>query len=251
MALADEYRRQLQWRAWDRVLEALPPVAGSVVFDLGCAVGDQAALLAGRGARVIGVDANEELLAVARTRGIPNATFVRGDLRDDVTGLGPAGGLWCSFVAAYCPDFASLLAAWIERLEPGGWLAVTEVDDLFGHEPLSSESRRLLDRFADESLAAGRYDFRMGRKLEGHVASAGFEVARAFALPDAELSFDGPATAEVLTAWRERFDRLPRLREVCGPDFLRLRDEFLETLARPDHRSTARVCCVIGRRPAR
>jgi SAM-dependent methyltransferase len=250
MALAGEYRRQLQWRAWDRVLEALPPVTGSVVFDLGCAIGDQAALLAERGASVVGFDANEELLAVARGRGIPNATFVAGDLRDDSLRFGAADGLWCSFAAAYFPDFGSLLSAWIGRVKPGGWLAVTEIDDLFGHEPLSAESRLLLDRFAGESLAAGRYDFRMGSKLERHISSAGFQVARVFTVPDAELSFDGPAAPEVVTAWRERFDRLPRLREMCGPDFAGLRDEFLGTLGRSDHRSTARVCCVIARRPA-
>ena len=51
------------------------------MLDLGCAVGDLAAELAARGARVIGMDLNEELLAEARARGLPGARFDLGDLR--------------------------------------------------------------------------------------------------------------------------------------------------------------------------
>jgi 2-polyprenyl-3-methyl-5-hydroxy-6-metoxy-1,4-benzoquinol methylase len=66
MSLAEEYRRQLAWRSWAIILDALPLLPGHKVLDLGCAVGDQAAELAARGARVLGVDLDEELLQAAR-----------------------------------------------------------------------------------------------------------------------------------------------------------------------------------------
>ena len=52
MGLVNEYRRQLNWRDWDAVFSALPPLAGLAVLDLGCGVGDQAAELVARGVRV-------------------------------------------------------------------------------------------------------------------------------------------------------------------------------------------------------
>lgn len=82
MNLASYYRRQLGWRDWPRIFEALPPLAGQTVLDLGCGVGDQAAELAARGARVIGIDMNEEVLDEARSRGIPSADFRIGNLRE-------------------------------------------------------------------------------------------------------------------------------------------------------------------------
>ncbi|MCA9636992.1 MAG: hypothetical protein KC420_13280, partial [Myxococcales bacterium] len=54
--LGEQYSRQYAWRRWDAILDRLGPIAGQVVLDLGCAIGDQSAALAARGARVIGVD---------------------------------------------------------------------------------------------------------------------------------------------------------------------------------------------------
>jgi len=45
MNLAEEYRRQFEWRSWPDLVAALPPLDGATVLDLGCGVGDQAALL--------------------------------------------------------------------------------------------------------------------------------------------------------------------------------------------------------------
>jgi SAM-dependent methyltransferase len=247
LSLSDEYKRQFGWRSWPAVFDALPPLEGRTVLDLGCAVGDQAAGLAARGAHVIGIDANEALLSAARSRTIPNAEFRQGDLRA-LPELGvEADGIWCSFTAAYIPDLAPVLAAWARRLKPGGWIALTEVDDLFGHEPLGARAKGLFDAYAREALAAGRYDFHMGRKLRGHLERAGFTVMKTLTLEDEELSFAGPARPGVVEAWRNRFDRMPLLRTICGPAYGQVRDEFLGCLSRPDHASTAKVtCCIAG-----
>lgn len=208
------------------------------MLDLGCAIGDQAAALAARGARVIGIDANDALLGEARARRIPNAAFLKGDLRHLPELDVEADGIWCSFAAAYLPDLAPVLADWKERLKRGSWIALTEVDDLFGHEPLSGSARELFATRAREALDAGRYDFHMGRKLRGYLERAGFTVVKALTLEDQELSFTGPARPDVLQAWRDRFDRMSGLSTV--------RDEFLACLERPDHVSTARVVCCLA-----
>jgi 2-polyprenyl-3-methyl-5-hydroxy-6-metoxy-1,4-benzoquinol methylase len=80
MSLASEYKRQFRWRDWPTVFHALPPLDGRAVLDFGCAVGDQAAALVARGARVIGYDADEELIRAARARALPSAEFRIGDL---------------------------------------------------------------------------------------------------------------------------------------------------------------------------
>lgn len=247
MNLADVYRRQFQWRDWPTIFDALPPLAGQTVLDLGCGPGDLAAEVVARGAHVIGFDLNEELLREARSRRLANAEFRQADLRSPgVLGV-RADVLWGSFIAAYFPDLARALRSWALALRPGGWAALTELDDLFGHAPLGAGTRSILDAYAREALDAGRYDFHMGRKLADHLQRAGFTVVRTFTVVDRELAFDGPAPPDVIDAWRNRFDRMTQLRDFCGADFERVRGEFLDCLSRADHRSTARVVCCIGR----
>jgi SAM-dependent methyltransferase len=245
MSLSDEYKRQFAWRPWSEVIALLPPLGGKTVLDLGCGIGDQAAVLADRGARVVGVDTNQELLAVARSRGIPNAEFRIADLRtlDDV---GCFDGIWCSFAAAYVPDLGPTLTCWKQHLNPQGWIALTEIDDLFGHVPVEPRTSSLLAAYAQDALAANRYDFHMGRKLRSHLEQAGFTVGDSRILVDEELSFDGPAAPEVLDAWRDRLNRMKGLNNFCGAMFERVRDNFLEALSHPDHHSLAKVYGCIG-----
>lgn len=249
MTLAEEYARQAAWRSPGPVLDALPPLAGATVLDLGCGVGDGAAALAARGARVVGVDASDELLAAARARGIEGARFVARDLRGELDGLGPADGLWVGFALAYFTDAAAALARWARALRPGGWLALIEVDDLFAHEPLEARTRASLESYVRAGLAAGRYDFRAGRGLRAAAERAGLDPRTELLLEDAELAFQGPAAPGVAAAWRARFERLRLLRDHCGADFERVRDDFLACLARPEHRSSARVVACVATRP--
>jgi 2-polyprenyl-3-methyl-5-hydroxy-6-metoxy-1,4-benzoquinol methylase len=80
MSLAADYKKQFGWRDWPSIFEALPPLQGKTILDLGCAVGDQAAEFGVRGAHIIGVDMNEELLQEAQSRRLPNAEFRNCDL---------------------------------------------------------------------------------------------------------------------------------------------------------------------------
>jgi SAM-dependent methyltransferase len=195
---------------------------------------------------VIGFDAQPELLAAARARGLRDAEFREADLRALSDPGGAVDGIWCSFAAAYFPELAPVLAAWAAHLRPGGWVALTEIDDLFGHEPLGVTARAHLAAYGRDALAAGRYDFLMGRKLRAHAERAGLSVVSEVAVPDLELAFDGSARPDVVEAWRARLDRMKLLQDFCGSSFLEVRDELLACLARADHRATARVIAVLA-----
>ena len=248
MSLSSEYKRQFVWRDWPTIFDALPSLRGQTVLDLGCGVGDLAAEFVARGARVIGVDMSEELLHEARSRQLSNAEFRTDDLRT-LRDLGiAADGLWCSFTAAYFPDLPMALTAWARNVKAGGWIALTEIDDLFGHEPLSVETKALLRAYAEGALAAGRYDFHMGRRLRDHLERSWFTVSKVLTLEDQELSFNGPARPEVLDAWQARFNRMKALRDFCGPTMGQVQEEFLSCLIRTDHRSVAKVYCCIAKK---
>ena len=164
MSLSDEYRRQFGWRSWATIFDALPTLGGQTVLDLGCGVGDLAAALVARGARVIGLDTNDALLDEARSKALARAEFRKADLRSLEYAGPPADGLWCSFTAAYFPDLTHTLESWSRFLRPGGWVVLTEIDDLFGHAPLGVRAASLLEDYARDALRAGRYDFPHGAK---------------------------------------------------------------------------------------
>jgi trans-aconitate methyltransferase len=240
MDLLAEYKAQDQWRDWDAMLERLPIVRGQTVLDLGCGPGSVSARLAVRAKNVVGVDHNAEFINAARQRCPKNCAFLRADLRTlDSQVIPSADGLWCSFAAAYFPDFAPVLKRWISRLSPRGWVALVEIDDLWGgHHPLPDDIRSALEEFEERLRTQGGYDFRMGRRL-------------ATVWNDAELAFSGPAPAEILAAWRRRFDRLPVMKTYFGAKrFDQIANAFLESISRPDHRSTAAVVMVQAERPS-
>jgi SAM-dependent methyltransferase len=249
MSLTNEYKRQFGWRDWPTIFDALPSLQGLTVLDLGCGVGDLVAEFVARGARVLGIDMSEELLREAQSRQLANTEFRMGNLRA-LPDLGIAADvLWCSFTAAYFPDLPAALAAWASNLKSNGWIVLTEIDDLFGHEPLSARAKALFRDYAEDALAAARYDFHMGRKLRDHLERSGLEVSKMLTLTDQELSFSGPVRPDVLDAWRNRFDRMKLLRDFCAGDFEQVREEFLGCLMRADHSSTARVyCCIANKR---
>ncbi|HAX41565.1 MAG TPA: class I SAM-dependent methyltransferase [Bryobacteraceae bacterium] len=248
MSLADEYARQFQWRDWKTLLDSLPPLRGQIVFDLGCGIGDLAAELAARGADVFAGDIDDAILQRARARLLDGVQFRAVDLRSNVDWGVQADGVWCSFTAAYFVDLSPALTSWTRDLKPGGWIALTEVDDLFGHQPLAPRTTARLTAYYDDALATGRYDFRAGRKLKQHLEKAGFRVAQSMTLADRELSFNGPAGPGVVEAWRARFERMHLLRQFLEDDFDQVRGEFLDCLTREDHRSTAKVYSAIGNR---
>ena len=198
MSLLDEYRKQFAWRDWEKALSKCPMFPGQRVLDLGCGPGGISAELSARGARVTGIDSDNELLAAARRR-CPGGSFENQDLKKLQSPLGSFDGLWSSFTVAYLIDFEPVLSRWLRFLGRHSWICIVEADDLLGHEPLSSEMRALTDTFYENVLNGKRYDFKAGRKIRPILERAGFEVEE-FELGDQELSFEGAAQPEILEA---------------------------------------------------
>ena len=245
MSLVKEYHRQFPWRAWPQALALCPITRGQQVLDLGCGPGDLSAELAVRGVAVTGIDHDPELLAAARTRA-PEGNFEQQDL-SELTLPTRFDGIWCSFTAAYFVAFTTTFARWCTFLKPRAWVCLIDVDDLLGHEPRSDATRDTIERFYGEAVAKRRYDFRVGRQLASALESQGFRVTTT-ELPDRELAFDGPASPEVLNAWRARFARMGGLKSVLGKDFPDFTDSFVRALESPQHRALCRVVCCVGRR---
>jgi SAM-dependent methyltransferase len=253
MNLLAEYEAQDQWRDWDAMLKRLPIARGQTVFDLGCGPGSVSARLAARATNVVGVDHNAEFISAAQQRCPKNCAFLQADLRTlDAQVIPSADGLWCSFAAAYFPDFSPVLKHWISYLSPRGWVALVEIDDLWrGHHPLPEDIRAALEEFEERLRAQGGYDSRMGQRLAAVCRDIGLTAISESRWNDAELAFNGPAPAEILAAWQRRFARLPAMKAYFGTErFDQIARAFLESISRSDHRSTAAVVMVQAERPS-
>jgi SAM-dependent methyltransferase len=248
--LSAQYARQERWRHWDEALACVPLKTCQRILDLGCGVGQVAARFHRLGAQVIGVDGNETLLEIARTR-YPEVRFEQLDLRElTPASFGQVDGVWASFVAAYFPHLESAVARWSDCVVPGGWVTLVEMDDLFGHQPLPSSISEEIGEFYASARAAGHYDFQCGRRLAAAVARAGLTIIHEATLPDDELSFQGPAPSDVLEAWRLRLQRMGGLKGFLGKRFPEFERNFLQALAALDHRSQTRVFIVAAQRPS-
>jgi SAM-dependent methyltransferase len=125
-------------RAQRRILaRRLGNMQGSTVIDFGCGTGRLSEWLAARGARVVGLDTSEEMIAEARRR-VPNATFEvldgdRLDLRVTAVDLVLAVGVLKLFVADD-DYFARVLTSFKRVLrEHGRVLAIEQIGD--GSDP--------------------------------------------------------------------------------------------------------------------
>lgn len=104
------------------MLYRLPDVRGRDVVCLGCGSSGECQLLAGEGARrVLGIDASESLLQIARAQE-PDAEFARGDLDDLQLPAHSFDLAWAALSLHYAEDFPDLLSRIYWALRPGGQL---------------------------------------------------------------------------------------------------------------------------------
>ncbi|HVY37008.1 MAG TPA: trans-aconitate 2-methyltransferase [Polyangia bacterium] len=106
------------------LLSRVPLEGAARVVDLGCGPGNSTALLRARWpeARVTGVDNSEQMLARAR-QDDPSVEWVCADAAAYVPAR-PADLLFANAVFHWVPDHARLFPSLMERLTPGGVLAV-------------------------------------------------------------------------------------------------------------------------------
>ncbi|MGW4523441.1 GrpB family protein [Amycolatopsis sp. NPDC004378] len=105
------------------ILELAGDVSGRRVLDVGCAAGHLSALLAERGADVLGVDASAGMVAVARRKFGDVARFEQADVSRPLDlPDGSIDVITASLVLHYVQDWAPMLAEFRRVLEPGGAL---------------------------------------------------------------------------------------------------------------------------------
>ncbi|WP_433438158.1 class I SAM-dependent methyltransferase [Nonomuraea sp. CA-141351] len=146
-----------------RFANALSP--GSLVADLGCGPGRDAAWLLEQGLLVVGVDRSYEMVRLAGARGVP---AMLGDLRRPPLAPGSLSGLWSVAALLHVPAAQTelTLRAWSMALSPGGMLGLsTSAGDGEGWEqvPYGGELYRWFVHREPEVLL-------------GLLSEAGFEV---------------------------------------------------------------------------
>ncbi len=169
------YIREQVDRHWDLEPSARRPMSGKRALDMGCGAGLLAEPLARLGARVTGVDAAAETVAVARahaaTSGLAidyrqgDAAAVAGETYDLVT---------CLEVIEHVADPAAFAIELAKLVAPGGLLIV------------STPAKTALSRFAMISIGetlggipAGTHDweqFVSPEELRAHAEAAGLRV---------------------------------------------------------------------------
>ena len=249
MTLAEEYKNQAKWRNWDYFVNKLPVQSQDTIIDIGCSVGTMTGKLALRSKQVIGIDSNPELLAEANKGA--TASNISSRLMDarflNDSDFPRADGIWSSFLPAYIPDFSPVLSNWLRLLKPDGWIALVEMSDLFGHHPLSYQTKELFKDYCDRYQRL--YDVEMGSKLGDIAADCGLSIISNEIVPDQELSFKGPASTEILAAWDSRLNRMTRFQQFVGDSrFTDIKKEFLECLSDINHTSDTTVNFVIARK---
>ncbi|NEW77634.1 methyltransferase domain-containing protein [Streptomyces rhizosphaericus] len=110
-----------------RTYELLAIEPGARVVDVGCGAGRAVAELAGRGARVTGVDADERMVAVARERW-PGADIRVADVGRLPFGDATVHGYRADKVLHELPDPAGALAEARRVLAPGGRVVLVGQD---------------------------------------------------------------------------------------------------------------------------
>lgn len=145
-------------------IQALPERAISNALEIGCSIGVLTQQLAARADHVLGVDVSDEALRTARAREIPNATFERRELPEEMP-HGPFDLIVASEVLYYldAPALDTMLDAIAQQLD-GSLLAVhwrhpTETYPLLGDEVHA----RLRERFGAPAHSARTADYALDR----------------------------------------------------------------------------------------
>ncbi len=254
MTRAEYYEQHNQWRNWNSYLRELPIKGTDIVLDMGCGTGQVTRLLAERCLHVVGIDNDFSLLLTAKESNyLSNVRFINSDLNEISLEETPlADGIWCSFAAAYFPDFQPVLSNWLRCLKSGGWIALVEIDDLFGHLPLSKHTEYLFRKHYSHLREQFTYDFEMGSKLNQYLTTNGLNIIFEQNMEDAELAFNGPASKLVLRSWENRLDRMTGFQNTLGKFlFNRVKTEFIDCLSDGKHKSNATVKYVIARKDLR
>jgi malonyl-CoA O-methyltransferase len=99
------------------VLELLPPVAGRTVLDAGCGTGRYLRILQLLGARALGVDRSQAMVARAHRIGMP---VIRGDMAALPVGSGSCTLVVSALAILDVDDLRAVVQEWARVLTPHG-----------------------------------------------------------------------------------------------------------------------------------
>ena len=190
------------------VQEILSRAPRGAALDAACGTGRHTAHLCELGYEVVGVDATEAMLDVARAK-VPGATFQLGTLQALPLEDGSVDVVTCSLALTHVEDLAPVVAEFARVLRPGGWAVVSDVHPLnatfggaavfpSGEEALVLPYVQNLVHLTSEYVTAAR--------------AAGLEVAECYEPPVPEAAIvTNPAYAVLPDAVRAAFEGLPFL----------------------------------------
>jgi SAM-dependent methyltransferase len=171
-------------RAQDEVVARfLGPVEGRRILDVGTGTGRAAIALARRGARVTGVDASAEMLAVARKRALAaqaEVTFQQGDAHELPYPDSFFDGVVCLRVLMHTPDWRRSLG---ELCRVARTHVVFDYPALASAAALQSAARRIAHA---AGVGVEAYRVLSGRAIRSELAAHGFSLLEAhkqFVLP--------------------------------------------------------------------
>lgn len=184
---------------------SLPIAAGSRIVDVGCGYGASSLELAAlRPATVVGVDTDNEVLAVARSASekvagravLPagsSVTFEAGDAYDLPFTDRSVDAVFSRFVFQHLADPGAAAAEIFRVLRPGGVACVVDVDDglSISEPPPSAAFTRLAAalRAAQEGYGGDRL---IGRRLAGLLDFHGLTPGAVLVLPQAGYHHPAP-----------------------------------------------------------
>ncbi len=96
------------------------------VLDAACGTGRHSVELARRGHRVIGVDASEAMLDLARTK-VPDADFRHGDLTSLPVEAASVEAVVCALALVHLPELQRVMTEFARVLRPGGRVIISDV----------------------------------------------------------------------------------------------------------------------------
>jgi 2-polyprenyl-6-hydroxyphenyl methylase/3-demethylubiquinone-9 3-methyltransferase len=165
---------RLEW------IEALAPIAGRQVLDVGCGGGILADSMARRGAEVLGIDLADKALKVAQLHALEAGTRgvkYRAISAEALAAERPAGFdvVTCMEMLEHVPEPASVVKACADLVKPGGWVFFSTI-----HRNLKSFLLAIVGaEYVLGMLPRGTHEYRKlirPSELAAHCRAAGLDL---------------------------------------------------------------------------